>query len=231
MGQKVNPKAFRLGLTVKHESKWFATKNYQAFLQQDVKLRKYLKTKLREAGVDRIEIERTASAVNVIINAVKTGVVIGRGGQNVETLKKDIKEKFLKKSPLTKRLQPNIIINEVARPSLAAQVILQQMIDDIEKRMPFRRVMKQAISRVEKAGAEGVKVSIAGRLNGAEIARTERLSYGSIPLHTLRADVDYARGVAQTIYGTIGIKVWIYRGEVFINEEPEVELKQYARRK
>jgi len=230
MGQKVNPKVFRLGITLKSEAHWFAKKNFADFLKQDIQIRKYLMNKLKDAGVDKIEIERSVSTVNLIIHAVKTGVVIGRGGQSVEELKKEIKEKFLKKDKLTCRLQPNIIIHEVPRPSLSAQVILRQMIDDIEKRLPFRRVMKQTIARVERAGAQGVKVVIAGRLNGAEIARTERLAVGKIPLHTLRADLDYARGAAQTIYGTIGIKVWIYRGEVFAKEEEEPEAKQYARR-
>ncbi len=212
MGQKVHPKIFRTGQSQIYtwNSKWFAKKDYALRLKQDVLLRNFVKKALIEAAVAKIEIERTANAVTVIIHSAKPGLIIGHAGTGIEDLKKKIKEKFLDKKTVL-----NLNVQEVQNPSLAAEIVLQAMIADIEKRIPFRRVMKQTISRVERGGAKGVRVVISGRLDGAEIARDETLSWGKIPLHTLRADIDYASGAAFTIYGAIGIKVWIYRGEVF----------------
>jgi small subunit ribosomal protein S3 len=222
MGKKINPKIFRIGVTKTWPSKWFSVlKDYPAKVEQDVKIRKYLIKTLREAGVDRVEIERQGEKITINIHTAKPGLIIGRGGAGVEELKKKIHWQFLKK------YRPgNIEVNifEVERPNLSAQIIVQQMILDIEKRMPFRRVMKQAISRVERAGALGVKVIVSGRLNGVEIARSEMLSSGKVPLHTLRADIDYARGTANTTYGAIGIKVWIYKGDKFDKEEEKGEV-------
>ena len=220
MGHKVNPKVIRLGITRTWDSNWFARKNYQLYLRQDVLIRKFLKTKLKEAGIAKIEIERSGENLNIIIRAVRPGVIIGRGGLGVEMIKKELQDKILNKEELKSpgRLSININILEVDKPNLNAQVVADSMIADIEKRVGFRRVMKQAISRVMRAGARGVKVWVGGRLNGAEIARTEVLAEGTIPLHTLRADIDYARGAAETIYGKVGVKVWIYRGEVFAKE-------------
>jgi len=217
MGHKVNPKIIRLGITRTWPSKWFGTgqllvKN----IEQDIKTRRFILKELREAGVDRAEIERSSHKININIFTAKPGLIIGRGGTGVEDLKRKLHSKFLKNFKL---VEINLNINEVDRPNLSAQIIVQSMIMDIEKRMPFRRVMKQAINRVERAGALGVKVVVSGRLNGAEIARTEMLVSGKVPLHTLRADIDYARGTAQTTYGTIGVKVWIYKGDVFKGEE------------
>lgn len=213
MGQKVNPKIIRMGIVTAWPSRWFAFgKKYAKNLEQDVKLRKFLIKDLREAGVDRVEIERSANKINVNIFTAKPGIIIGRGGAGAEELKKKIHNKFLKNFRLG---EINLNITEFDRPNLSAQIVLQQMIMEIEKRMPFRRVMKQAMNRVERAGALGVKVIIKGRLNGSEIARGEMLSSGKVPLHTLRADIDYARGAAHTTYGAIGIKIWIYKGEVF----------------
>jgi small subunit ribosomal protein S3 len=213
MGQKVNPKIMRMGITRTWHSKWFNLGNdYIASLKQDVYVRKYLIKKLREAGVDKVEIERSAKKIAVNVYTAKPGLIIGRGGTGVEDLKKEIHKKYLKS------FRPgdiNLNIHEVERPNLSAQIIVQQMSMEIEKRMPFRRVMKQAINRIERAGGLGVKVIIAGRLNGAEIARSEMLTQGKVPLHTLRADIDYARGAAMTTYGAIGIKVWIYKGDIF----------------
>jgi small subunit ribosomal protein S3 len=213
MGQKVNPKIMRMGITRTWHSKWFNLGNdYISSLKQDVYVRKYLIKKLREAGVDKVEIERSAKKIAVNVYTAKPGLIIGRGGTGVEDLKKDIHTKYLK------NFRPgdiNLNIHEVERPNLSAQIIVQQMSMEIEKRMPFRRVMKQAINRIERAGGLGVKVIIAGRLNGAEIARSEMLTQGKVPLHTLRADIDYARGAAMTTYGAIGIKVWIYKGDIF----------------
>ncbi len=217
MGKKVNPKVLRLGITKTWQSKWFGSgKNYIQKVEQDVKIRKFLTKELREAGIDKIIIERDAKKITIDIYTAKPGLIIGRGGAGVEDLKKKIHRKFLKNFRIG---EINLNIKEVDRPNLSAQVVLQSMIIDIEKRMPFRRVMKSAIARVEKAGALGVKVAVSGRLNGVEIARTEKLSSGKVPLHTLRADIDYARGSAITTYGVIGIKVWIYKGEVFDKEE------------
>lgn len=212
MGQKVNPKIFRTGESQIYtwNSKWFAKKDYVARLRQDVGIRDFVKKTLKDAAVAKIEIERTANAVTIIIHSAKPGLIIGRAGTGIEDLRKKIKDKFLdKKSAL------NLNVQEVSSPSLSSEIVLQGIIADIEKRVPFRRVMKQTISRVERAGAKGVKVIVSGRLDGAEIAREETLSWGKIPLHTLRADIDYASGPAFTIYGAVGIKVWIYKGEVF----------------
>jgi small subunit ribosomal protein S3 len=220
MGHKVNPKVIRLGITRTWDSKWFAKKNYQLYLRQDVLIRKFLKAKLKEAGVAKIEIERSGENLNIIIRAVRPGVIIGRGGMGVEALKKELQSNIFNKKELKSLGKTGININimEVDKPNLNAQIVADAMIADIEKRVAFRRVMKQAISRVMRAGAKGVKVWVGGRLNGVEIARTEVLSEGTIPLHTLRADIDYARGAAETLYGKVGVKVWIYRGEVFAKE-------------
>lgn len=212
MGQKVHPKIFRTGQSQIYtwNSKWFAKKDYVARLRQDVDIRDFLKKALKEAAVAKIEIERTANAVTVIIHSAKPGLIIGHAGTGIEDLRKKIKEKFL-----DKKTALNLNVQEVQNPSTSAEVVLQSMIADIEKRIPFRRVLKQSIGRVERAGAKGVKVVASGRLDGAEIAREETLSWGKIPLHTLRADIDYAGGAAFTIYGAVGLKVWIYKGEVF----------------
>ena len=213
MGQKVNPKILRMGITRTWPSKWFGEgEAYIANIKQDIQVRKFLTKELREAGVDRVEIERGANKMNINIFTAKPGVIIGRGGAGAEGLKKKVNGKFLKNFRLN---TINLNITEFDRPSLSAQILVQQMALEIEKRIPFSRVMKQAISRVERAGALGVKVVISGRLNGAEIAREEMLTSGKVPLQTLRADIDYARGTAFTTYGAIGIKVWIYKGEVF----------------
>ncbi|MDD4332733.1 MAG: 30S ribosomal protein S3 [Patescibacteria group bacterium] len=218
MGKKVNPKIFRMGITKTWQSRWFGSgKKYIDNIKQDIRVRRFLINEYKEAGMDKVEIERTAKKININIYTAKPGVVIGRGGAGIEDLKKKIHNKFLR--PVGIRLgEVNINVFEADRPNLSSQIILQSMILDIEKRMPFRRVMKQAISRTEKAGALGIKVLISGRLNGAEIAREEMLSSGKVPLHTLRADIDYARGAAHTTYGSVGIKIWIYKGDVFQKE-------------
>lgn len=216
MGHKVNPKVFRLNITRTWPSKWFATgKVMIKSLEQDVRLKKYLFVELREAGVDRIEIERSSHKITIGIFTAKPGILIGRGGSGAGDLKKKLHDKFLKNFKLN---DINLNITEFDRPNLSSMIIAEAMAMDIEKRMPFRRVMKQAISRVERAGALGVKVIVGGRLNGAEIARTEMLTSGKVPLHTLRADIDFAKATAKTSYGTIGIKVWIYKGDIFKKE-------------
>lgn len=222
MGHKVNPKVFRLGISQSSPSKWFARSKGELinFLRQDIQIRKFLQKKLKEAHLERIEIERTGKAVIITIIAARPGLIIGRGGAGIEELRKELVKKFL----TTQTVKVNI--QEVANPNLSSAVVLQGMIADIEKRIPFRRVMKQTIERVRKAGALGVKVRMSGRLNGVEIARTETLADGKVPLHTLRASIDYSRGAAFTTYGAIGLNVWIYKGEVF--EDKEAKSKNSA---
>lgn len=216
MGKKINPKIFRMGVIRTWPSKWYSSgKDYARNVQQDVNIRRFLLKKLQEAGVDRVEIERSAKKITIGVYTAKPGLIIGRGGSGVDDLKKQIHRDFLS-NPSGIRLEDiKLNIFEVDRPNLSSQIIVQSMIIDIEKRMPFRKVMKQVISRVERAGGQGVKAIVSGRLNGAEIARSEMLTSGKLPLHTLRADIDYARGVAHTTYGAIGIKVWIYKGNRF----------------
>jgi len=217
MGHKVHPTIHRVGIIYSWPSKWFGSrKDYARQVEADVKIRRYLLKKLREAGVDRVDIERNSNKITIAIYTVKPGLIIGRGGTGAEDLKKDIKSKFLPKFKLGEVV---LNINEVDRPNLSAQAVAQSMVIDLEKRMPFKRVMKQAIGRIQRAGALGAKVMVGGRLNGAEIARSEKLIVGKIPLQTLRADINYARSMARTTYGTIGVKVWIYKGEVFAKEE------------
>jgi len=217
MGKKVNPKVFRLGQTRTWDSRWFSDKNFSELLQQDIKIKKFLNKKLASAFVSRIEIERTAKEVNVIISSARPGVIIGRGGVGVEDLKKEIKRQYLK----DRKIAVNINIKEIENVNTDATIVALGIKADIEKRIPFRRAMKQAIGKVEKAGAKGVKVEIAGRLNGVEIARSEKLLSGKVPLHTIRADIDYANVEAFTLYGVIGIKVWIYRGDIFKAKKEE----------
>ena len=222
MGKKVNPKIFRMGITKSWDSVWFESgKNYIKNVAQDIAVRRYLIKEFKEAGVEKVEIIRSLNRIQVDLWTGKPGLLIGRGGNGVEDLKKKLHTKFLK----TFRIgEITLNIKEVSRPGLSAQIAVQTMTLEIEKRIPFRKVMKQAISRIERAGAHGAKVVIGGRLNGAEIARTEKLVWGKVPLNTLRADIDYARGAAHTSYGAIGIKVWVYKGEVF-EKEKEVALK------
>lgn len=214
MGQKVNPVSFRMGMSQSWKSKWFSDKNYVKYLKQDVLVRKYLKKKLRDAGISRIEIKRSADEFSVIIFSSRPGIIIGRGGTGIEELKKDLIKKYIKD---TKSLK--ISIEEIKKPMLSAGVVVQSIIDQIEKRMPYRKVMKKTIERVMEAGAKGVKVKVAGRLNGVEIARKETLGEGRLPLHTLRANIDYSRGAAATTYGAIGVKVWIYKDKEDVEKE------------
>jgi len=221
MGQKVNAKAFRLKVNKTWDAKWFTELDFAEYLQQDVKIKKYIMKKFRNLGISRVETERSPNGLVINIHASRPGLIIGRGGAGADDLKKEIKEKFLKDAFSRKRAIKNININilEISNPNIDSAVLIQSMATDIEKRTRFRRVVKQAMGRAEKAGAKGVKVLISGRLDGSEIARRELFLYGKVPLHTLRADIDYARGIATTIYGTIGIKVWIYKGDIFKEKE------------
>ena len=207
MGQKVNPKGLRIGIIRDWDSKWFADKkNFSNLLIEDVKIRKYIKKRLYAAGISRTVIERAANRVKISIHTAKPGIVIGRGGTEVENTRKQLEA-------LTgKQVSVNIV--EIKQAELDAQLVAENIASQLEKRIAFRRAMKQVVSRSMKMGAKGIKVSCGGRLAGAEIARTEWYSEGKVPLHTLRADIDYASAEATTTYGKIGIKVWIYKGEV-----------------
>lgn len=207
MGQKVNPKGLRVGIIRDWEAKWFADKkNYAGLLQEDITIRKYIKKKLFVAGVSRIQIERAANRVKIFIHTAKPGIVIGRGGIEVENLRKQLE------SLTAKQVSVNIV--EIKVPELDAQLVAENVASQLVRRIAFRRAMKQVVTRSMKMGAKGIKISCGGRLGGAEIARTEWYSEGKVPLHTLRADIDYGFAEANTTYGKIGIKVWIYKGEV-----------------
>jgi len=211
MGHKVNPKIFRIGSSKTWNSRWFSQRHYITQLRQDVVIRKYIETKLREASLDQVIIDRNNDKIEINIYTARPGVIIGKGGAGIEALKQHVQHKILRK----RQIKLDINIKEVAQSNLSARIVAQNIALDLEKRMPYRRVMKKHIDQVLKAGAQGVKVICAGRLGGVEIARTETLAEGKIPLHTIRADIDYARLVAHTTYGVIGVKVWIYKGEYF----------------
>jgi small subunit ribosomal protein S3 len=211
MGHKVHPKIYRIPHVFPWDSRWYAApKAYPEFLEQETTIRELLGKKLKEAGIDGISIERGPKEMTVTILAAKPGVVIGRGGTGLEVIRKEIERKILKF-----KMKVKLNIQAVAQPALSATIVAQSAASDIERRLPFRRVMKQTIERVMAAGAQGVKINMSGRLNGAEIARTEKLSSGKMSLITIRSHVDYALAEAQTLQGKIGIKVWIYHGESF----------------
>lgn len=211
MGHKVHPKIYRIPNLYTWDSKWFAKKGQMPqMLEQETKIRKYLGTKLKDAAIDAIGIERNAKEMKIIILAGKPGVIIGRGGKGLEDVRK-----YIERNILQFKQKVDIKVQEVRQPALSAQIVAQSVANEIERRMPFRRVMKQSIERVMNAGAKGIKIGLAGRLNGVEIARNEKLSAGKMSLITMRSDVDYAFVEANTIYGKIGVKVWIYRGESF----------------
>ncbi|RUS44273.1 30S ribosomal protein S3 [Cohnella sp. AR92] len=207
MGQKVNPVGLRIGVIRDWESKWYADKDFGTLLMEDVKIREFLKNKLKDAAVSRFEIERAANRVNVTIHTAKPGMVIGKGGSEVEVIRGEL-------TKLTNGKKVHINISEIKNPELDATLVAEGIAQQLEKRTSFRRAMKQAIQRTIRQGAKGIKTSVSGRLGGAEIARTEGYSEGTVPLHTLRADIDYGTAEAHTTYGRIGVKVWIYRGEV-----------------
>lgn len=206
MGQKVHPKGFRLGIIRTWDSNWYANKDYSDLLHEDYKVRKTVKERFYTAGISKVEIGRTGNRVRVTIHTAKPGIVIGRGGSEVEKLKVEL-------SRMTGK-NININIQEIKRPELDAQIVAENVAQQLEKRISFRRAMKQTVQRTMRVGALGMKIAISGRLGGAEIARTEWYAEGKVPLHTLRADIDYGFAEANTTYGKIGIKVWINRGEV-----------------
>ena len=221
MGHKVHPKIHRMQIIYTWDSKWFGKKNYQKFAEQDIKIREFLMKKFKDANIDAISLERNAKEVVITILAAKPGFIIGRGGKGIDEIRKEIARKFLQMS-----FRVKLNVKELKNPALSAAVVAQTIVSDIEKRFPFRRVMKQSIEKVMKAGGKGVKIVLAGRLNGVEIARTETLSAGKVPLITLRSDVDYALVEANTIYGVIGVKVWVYRGDVFGRKDKFAEAEE-----
>lgn len=210
MGQKVNPIGLRLGINRTWDSRWYAGKDYAAKLLQDVKLRRYVQDKLKQAGVSRVVIERAASKTNVTIHTARPGVIIGKKGADIEKLRKELGQFTDGEVAL------NIV--EIRKPELDAQLVADGIAQQLERRVSFRRAMKRAMQSAMRLGAGGIRVACAGRLAGADIARTEWYREGRVPLHTLRADIDYAIARANTTYGVIGVKVWIFKGEILAHD-------------
>ena len=206
MGQKINPNGFRVGVIRDWTAKWYADKNYAAYLNEDLRIRKYIEKRLADASVSTVEIERAANRVNVSIHTAKPGMVIGKGGSEVEALRKELN------NLTNKRVHINVV--EIKKPDLDAHLVGVSVAEQLENRIAFRRAMRGAMQRTMRAGAKGIKIQVAGRLNGADMSRIESYSDGTVPLHTLRADIDYSWDEAHTTYGVLGIKTWIYRGEV-----------------
>ena len=206
MGQKVNPHGLRVGVIKGWDSKWYAGKDYEKFLLEDIKIREFIKEKLFLSGISKVEIERASNKARISIHTAKPGMVIGRQGSNIELLKSDLKKMT--------EIAIEINIVEVKTPDMDATLVAENIAAQLERRIAFRRAMKQCVGRTMRMGAKGIKITCGGRLGGAEIARSESYREGSIPLHTLRADIDYGTAEAHTTYGRIGIKVWIYKGEV-----------------
>jgi small subunit ribosomal protein S3 len=217
MGKKVHPFVFRIGETTNWRSRWFSQKKYKDLLREDYFLRKFVVGKLAKAGLSHVEIEKSSGEIKILIFTSRPGLVIGRGGAGIDALKDQIEKYYLTiRSDKSTKIQIKLQIEEVLKPDSNSQILGQQIADQIEKRMPFRRVLKQAIMKaMQSPEVEGVKVMLSGRLDGAEMARTEWLSKGKIPLQTIRANIDYAQVNSYCRYGVTGIKVWIYKGEVF----------------
>lgn len=216
MGQKVNPTGIRLGYIKDWTSRWFAdSKSYPVFLNNDLKVRQFLKQKLRHASVSRIQINRLANNAQITIHTARPGIVIGKRGEDIDSLRRDV-SRFM-------GVPVQVSVEEIRKPEMDAQLVAEGVAQQLEKRIMFRRAMKRAVQNTLRVGAEGIKISVAGRLNGAEIARTEWYREGRVPLHTFRADIDYGFAEAITTYGVIGVKVWIFKGEVFepVHAEPK----------
>jgi small subunit ribosomal protein S3 len=210
VGQKVHPIGFRLGILTRWESNWYAEKDFSKLLHEDLKIRRYIKKKLYHAGISKIAIERTADKVRVNIHASRPGIIIGKRGTEVDVLRKEL-------AKITPR-EVFINIKEVRKPETDAQLVSESVALQLERRVTFRRAMKKAVSSAMKFGSKGIKITCAGRLGGAEMARTEWYREGRVPLHTLRADIDYGQAEARTTYGKIGVKCWVFRGEVLERE-------------
>lgn len=208
MGQKVHPTGIRLGIVKDWTSRWYAnSQNYPVFLLQDLKVREYIKRKLAHASVSRVQINRPANNANITVHTARPGIVIGKKGEDIDVLRQDISAMM--------GVPVQLNVEEIRKPELDAYLVAESIAQQLEKRIMYRRAMKRAVTNTMRLGAEGIKITVAGRLNGAEIARTEWYREGRVPLHTLRADIDYGTAEAKTTYGIIGIKVWIFKGEVF----------------
>ena len=216
MGQKINPQSFRLGITKDWPVRWFFKGSYRKFLEEDEIIRKVITKKIAQAGIVAIEIERTHNNLKIIIKAARPGFVIGRGGKGIEELTKEIEKALRGLRGKKEQVGLSLNVEELRKSDVSSRYIAQQIAWDLEKRMPFRRVMKKQIEQVmQNRGVKGIKVRLSGRLGGAEIARSEWLKNGMLPLHTLRANIDYGEATAFTAFGTIGVKIWIYKGEIF----------------
>jgi small subunit ribosomal protein S3 len=214
VGQKIHPIGFRLGITQEHRSRWYAdAKRYPELLQEDYKIRQYVEKTLSNAGISEVKIERKADQIELAVHTARPGVVVGRGGTGIESLRTGLQE------ALGGNRQIRINVVEVARVDADAGLIAEYIAQQLERRVSFRRVVRQAIQRAQRAEVQGIKVQVSGRLNGAEIARTEWTREGRVPLHTLRADIDYAYRTAKTVYGILGVKVWIFKGEIIPGQE------------
>jgi len=214
MGQKIHPIGLRLGIIREHQSRWYAdAKNYPALLQEDNLIRKYIEKTLSNAGIASIRIDRKADQIDLEVHTSRPGVVVGRGGSGIETLREGVQKAL----GGNRTIRVNVI--EVQKPDAEASLLAEYIVQQLEKRVSFRRVVRQAIQRAQRAEIKGIKIQVSGRLNGAEIARTEWVREGRVPLHTLRADIDYAYRTAKTIYGILGIKVWVFKGEIFPGQE------------
>jgi small subunit ribosomal protein S3 len=216
VGQKIHPVGFRLGITKEHQSCWYAdTKRYPELLQEDHLIRQYIAKELNNAGISQVQIERKADQIDLAIHTARPGVVVGRGGGGIEKLRTELQDR------LGNNRQIRINVIEVARVDADAVLIAEYITQQLERRVSFRRVVRQAIQRAQRAEVQGIKIQIGGRLNGAEIARTEWVREGRVPLHTLRADIDYAYRTALTIYGILGVKVWVFKGEIIPGQEEQ----------
>ena len=214
MGQKVHPTGMRLGIVKDHTSVWYADrKNYSTYLLSDLQVREFLRKRLSQASVSRIDIERPAQTARITVHTARPGIVIGKKGEDVERLRKDLAQIM--------GMPVHVNVEEIRKPELDALLVAQNVAQQLERRVQFRRAMRRVIQNAMRLGAEGIKVRVAGRLGGAEIARAEVYHEGRVPLHTLRADIDYATWEANTTYGILGIKVWVFKGEIIGNEEEE----------
>ena len=218
MGQKVNPYGIRLGINKTWSSRWFSKKEYTKLLHEDLKIKKYVENKLKNASISKINIERAAKKLRLSIYSSRPGIIIGKKGADIETLKKDLSK--------MSNLEVFLDIKEVRKPEVEAKLVAENIASQLEKRISFRRAMKKAVQSAMRLGAKGVKVVCSGRLGGAEIARTEKYHEGSVPLHTLRGDIDYSTAEAETTYGICGIKVWINKGEILMKDPYASEKKQ-----
>ncbi len=225
MGHKVNPLSFRLGIVKKWKSRWFDRKNYPQFLEEDYQIRKFIQEKLQKAALEGVIINRSRDTASITIKTARPGLVIGRGGKGIEEIQKGLESVILKMNRRKNKKSKSSIkveIEEIRKPESYASLVAQDIAEQLERRFSFRRAMKQSLDKVmQQKGVEGVKISLSGRLGGAAIARTEHLSKGKVPLQTLRANIDYSHVDANTNYGVIGVKVWIYKGEIFDEEEKE----------